>query len=164
MRVIYFIVILMMQPIFANAQSGGDDQFPGFILRNADSIEAAADKLEKELGDKGMVFEIIGNHKGHSLYLVLRGKTGTSENHLTESDYYISKRGTATLIIGGELIEPKELARKQIRGTGIKGGVSHTLKPGDFIHVPPNTPHHLIIGTEQPYMYLLFKIDEEPLN
>lgn len=159
MRTVLFLTLLMM-PLVTYAQS----DVPGFILRDADSIEAAADRLEAELGDKAMVFEIIGNHAGHSMYLVLRGKTGTSEIHLTESDYYIGQRGRATFVIGGELIDQELLPRKQIRGSDIKGGVSRSVGPGDIVHVPVNTPHHLIIDPEEPYMYLLIKLDEEPLN
>lgn len=159
MRTALFLTLLMM-PFYSYSQT----PVAGFILRDADSIEAAADRLEAELGDKAMVFEIIGNHQGHSMYLVLRGKTGTSEIHMTESDYYIGMRGSATFVIGGELLEPQELERKQVRGTDIKGGVSSKVGPGDIVHVPVNTPHLLIIDPDQPYMYLLIKLDEEPLN
>lgn len=159
----YLLTILLMSiPSLASAQS--IDGIAGFILRDKESLEAAADKLEKELGDKHLVFETIGNHDGHSLYLVLRGRTGAAEVHLTESDYYIGIRGHTTFVIGGELENPKELPRKQIHGTGIKGGKSRVIGPGDIVHVPPNTPHNTIINPDEPYMYLLFKIDEEPLN
>jgi mannose-6-phosphate isomerase-like protein (cupin superfamily) len=159
MRVLLFLAFLMM-PFYSFGQSS----VPGFILRDAGSIEAAADRLEAELGDKAMVFEIIGNHPGHSMYLVLRGKSGTSEIHLTESDYYIGVRGNATFVIGGELVDGQELERKQVRGTDIKGGERSIVGPGDIVHVPVNTPHHLIINPVEPYMYLLIKLDEEPLN
>lgn len=160
MRILALFAVLLIHPPLLFAQ----DVPAGFILRSATSIEMAADRLEKELGDNAMVFETIGNHDGHSMYLVLRGKTGTSEIHLTESDYYVGVRGKATFVIGGELVEPETLPRKQIRGTAIKGGVVRTIGPGDIIHVPVNTPHHLIIDPESPYMYLLIKLDEEPLN
>ena len=159
----YLIVIwIAILPTFVSAQSM--DGIAGFILRDSASLEAAADRLEEKLGDKHLVFETIGNHEGHSLYLVLRGRTGAAEVHLTESDYYIGIRGHTTFVIGGELENPRELPRKQIHGTGIKGGTSRVIGPGDIVHVPPNTPHNTIIDPAEPYMYLLFKIDEEPLN
>lgn len=159
----YILLILMViVPSFSYAQS--IDGIAGYILRDAGSLEAAADRLEKELGDKRLVFETIGNHEGHSLYLVLRGKTSDPEIHITESDYYIGVRGHTTFVIGGELLNPRELARKQIRGSSIKGGERRVIGPGDIVHVPPNTPHNTIIDPNEPYMYLLFKLDEEPLN
>jgi hypothetical protein len=36
--------------------------------------------------------------------------------------------------------------------------------PGDLIHIPPGIAHQLIIEPAEPYMYLLFKLDEEPLD
>ena len=161
MRLI-LMVLLLIVPTITSAQS--IDGIAGFILRDKENLDAAADRLEERLGDKHLVFEIIGNHDGHSLYLVLRGRTGAAEVHLTESDYYIGVRGHTTFVIGGELENPKELPRKQIHGTGIKGGKSRVIGPGDIVHVPPNTPHNTIIDPNEPYMYLLFKIDEEPLN
>ncbi|MCC3860190.1 hypothetical protein [Pseudemcibacter aquimaris] len=154
--------ILLFLPLSAIAQD--DTGIAGFILRSAGSLEEAADRLEERLGDKHLVYETIGNHEGHSLYLVLRGKTGAAEVHVTESDYYIGVRGHTTFVIGGELENPKELPRKQIHGTGIKGGERRVIGPGDLVHVPPNTPHNTIIDPDEPYMYLLFKLDEEPLN
>ncbi len=139
-------------------------QVPGFEFRNLQYAEEAADRLERELGDKAMVFETIGNHDGHSMYLVLRGKTGTAEFHITESDYYFGIRGAAKFVIGGEVVNPEVRPRKQIVGTSIKGGTTKPLNPGDIIHVPPSTPHQIIIEPDKPYMYILIKIDEEPLN
>lgn len=164
MRNIIILTCLIVQPLLSHAQSSATNPIAGFITRSADNIEATADRLENELGDKAMVFDIIGNHDGHSMYLVLRGKTGTSEIHLTESDYYIGVRGTAIFVIGGSLVDAQTLPRKQIEGTAIDGGANHTIGPGDIVHVPVNTPHHLIIDPENPYMYLLIKLDEEPLN
>ncbi len=160
MRLFILITFMVLQGASAFAQQA----VPGFILRTDASIQESADRLEAELGDKAMVFEVIGNHEGHSMYLVLRGKTGESEIHLTESDYYVGVRGTATFLIGGELTEAENRPRKQIRGKGLVGGTSHKIGPGDVVHVPVNTPHHLVIEPGKPYMYLLAKLDEEPLN
>ena len=32
------------------------------------------------------------------------------------------------------------------------------------MHIPPGVPHQLIIDPAEPYLYLLIKIDEEPLQ
>jgi mannose-6-phosphate isomerase-like protein (cupin superfamily) len=116
------------------------------------------------LGDKALVWETIGNYEGHSVYLVLRGVTSSAELHETESDVQISMRGTATSVVGGELVNPESLARKQQRGTSINGGKRQELSPGDIMHIPPGVPHQLLIDPEEPYMYILIKIDEEPLQ
>jgi mannose-6-phosphate isomerase-like protein (cupin superfamily) len=157
------LTILILTPAISLAQTPSTDGPPGFVLWNSESIESTADRLEQELGDKHMVYQTIGNYDGHSMYLVLRGKTGTSEFHETESDFYVSLRGHATFVIGGELTEPEIRPRKQQRGKSIHGGTTHSLGPGDVLHVPVATPHHIIIDPDEPYMYLLIKLDEEPI-
>jgi mannose-6-phosphate isomerase-like protein (cupin superfamily) len=95
---------------------------------------------------------------------VLRGKTDTPEVHETESDIQISMRGTATSVVGGRLIDPESRPRKQQRGTAIEGGKHRQLTPGAIMHIPPGVPHQLLIAPDEPYLYLLIKIDEEPLQ
>ena len=164
MRFMLGIVVLILTPVMTLAQAPSTDGPPGFVLWNSELIDSTADRLEQELGDKHMVYQTIGNYPGHSMYLVLRGKTGTSEFHETESDFYVSWRGNATFVIGGELTEPEMRPRKQQRGKSISGGTTHQLGPGDILHVPPATSHQIIINPDEPYMYLLIKLDEEPIT
>lgn len=136
----------------------------GFVLWNAQRAQEVADALEKRVGDKSIVYETMGTYKGHSIYLVLRRKTGAAELHETESDLQIGVRGKATFVVGGELVNPQRLPRKQVHGSSIKDGTSYPLAPGDLIHVPPGIPHQIIVEPDQPYIYILVKLDEEPLS
>jgi len=164
MRLILSGITLLLFTLTANAQSGAETGPEGFVLWKSGQIEAATERLYKELGDKRLVWEVIGNYPGHSMYLVLRGKTSAPELHETESDFQISMAGKATLLMGGELVDPEKRPRKQQSGTSIRGAASYPLSPGDTVHVPPDTPHLLVIEPGEPYLYLLIKIDEEPLN
>jgi len=146
------------------AQTPEADAPKGFVQWTSARLTAAADNLERTIGDKAMVFETIGNYPGHSVYLVLRGRTGDAEVHDTESDVFVARRGKATLVLGGELIESKSLPRKQQRGTGIRGGVRRDLAPGDIVHIPPAVPHQLVVPPGERFMYDLVKFDEEPLQ
>jgi mannose-6-phosphate isomerase-like protein (cupin superfamily) len=163
MRFKFMLVALLLLPMTVAAQQPNSDGPPGFVLWDSELIESTADRLEQELGDKHMVYQSIGNYEGHSMYLVLRGRTGTSEFHETESDFYISVRGQATFVIGGELTEAEDRPRKQQRGEGISGGKTHHLGPGDILHVPEATPHQIVVDPQEPYMYILIKLDEEPI-
>ncbi len=161
------VAMVAFAPAVAMAQSTATDSVEspeGYVLWSATRVEAAADRLEERLGDQAMIYETIGTYEGHSIYLVLRGQTGTAEFHETESDLYIATRGRATFVIGGELVEPQHLPRKQRRGSAIRGGRSQTLDPGDIVHVPEAVSHHLVIDPSEPFMYILIKFDEEPLE
>src|SRR5262249_44227563 len=132
--------LAMLAPLLASADNSVTT-VPGFDLWNAKQLQEAGERLFKKLGDKEMVFETLGTYKGHSVYLVLRGKTARPEYHETESDIQIGLRGKATFVVGGELLDPEKLPRKQQRGSGIKGGQKVPLGPGDVIHVPVAVPH-----------------------
>ena len=167
MHIAYILALVLLSPLAAGGQPTSTESVEGpkgYVLWNATRLERAADRLSRNLGDAAMVYETIGNYEGHSIYLVLRGQTGTSELHETESDLYIAKRGTATLVIGGKLVDAKQLSRRQRRGTAIRGGQSQALSPGDIVHVPVAIPHHLIIDPADPFKYILIKFDEEPLG
>jgi len=137
---------------------------PGYVFWDADHVETLSQQLREKLGNKRLVWETVGNYEGHSAYLVLRGKTSPAELHETESDIQVSLGGKATFEIGGELVDAERLPRKQQRGTSIRGGTRHPLAPGDIMHIPPGVPHQHLIDQGEPYLYLLIKIDEEPLT
>ena len=161
MRLIISLVVFMLVHLNSQSEVSTLDHIPGFVLWDADTVNAAADRLEKELGDKVLVYETIGNYRGHSMYLVLRGRTGTAEYHVNESDFQIGYRGKATFVIGGEIVDRRKKTETQYRGSAIKGGKSYIVGPADVLHVPPSTPHQLLINPAEPYMYLLFKLDED---
>ena len=162
-RILPIGVAMLLVAVAPAAQESSADQPAGYVRWDSDYIQSAADGLEEKLGDKALVWETIGNYEGHSIYLVLRGRTGNAEIHETESDVQIGVRGTAVSVIGGELVDGRSLPRKQQRGTSIEGGEHRGTGPGDLIHIPPGIAHQLIVDPDQPYLYLLFKIDEEPL-
>ena len=162
MRTLFVVMMLALSPALAAAADAPVAPPLGFALWDTAHIKEVGDRLEKELGDKEIVFETLGTHKGHSVYLVLRGRTARPEYHETESDIQIGLRGKGVFVIGGELINPQKLPRKQQRGDGIKGGARIPLGPGDIIHVPVAVPHVMEIAPNESYMYILIKLDEEP--
>jgi hypothetical protein len=161
-RIFFVVSMLALFPALAVAGDAASAPPPGFALWDTARIREAGNRLEKELGDKEIVFETLGTYQGHSVYLVLRGRTARPEYHETESDIQIGLRGKGTFVVGGELINPEKLPRKQQRGDGIKGGARVPLGPGDIIHVPVGVPHVMEIAPHESYLYILIKLDEEP--
>lgn len=160
MRTLIGLFLLTLLPALSNAQSAEAPK--GFGLWSAAHIKEVGDRLEKEIGDKKIVYETLGTYQGHSVYLVLRGKTSDPEFHETESDIQIGIKGNATFVVGGELVDPRKLPRKQQQGSAIKGGAKFPIGPGDVLHVPVAVPHVAIIEPGKPFLYILIKLDEEP--
>jgi mannose-6-phosphate isomerase-like protein (cupin superfamily) len=60
--------------------------------------------------------------------------------HGKDAELFYMIDGTATLVTGGELIEPTGSATDP-RGSGIKGGKAQKMSKGDFMMVPAGVPH-----------------------
>jgi mannose-6-phosphate isomerase-like protein (cupin superfamily) len=146
------------------AARGTGDAPPDFALWSADKVKEVSERLEKNIGTQSIMFETVGNWQGHSVYLVLRAKTADAEFHKTEEDLYFAMGGHATFVIGGEMVNPKDMPRKQVRAPSIKGGVRREVRTGDVLHVPRAIPHQLVIAPGETFLYFLVKLDEEPLQ
>lgn len=70
-----------------------------------------------------------------------RDKPGQSEVHATDTDIFVVIDGQATIVVGGEMIDPTETSAGELRGSGIKGGTSYLLEQGVVLTIPRNTPH-----------------------
>jgi mannose-6-phosphate isomerase-like protein (cupin superfamily) len=66
---------------------------------------------------------------------------GQVEVHDKETDLIYIVDGEATFVTGGTMVGGKLARPDQWLGSGIDGGQLHQLKKGDFISVPPGTPH-----------------------
>jgi mannose-6-phosphate isomerase-like protein (cupin superfamily) len=70
-----------------------------------------------------------------------RDKPGQSEVHVTDTDIFVVVDGTATIVIGGRMVDAKEVSPGELRGSGIEGGTDYKLEKGVVLTVPRNTPH-----------------------
>lgn len=96
----------------------------------------------------------------HNIQLSIRTKSGGAEVHKHFTDIFYVVSGSATLITGGEVENPKEAAEGETRGTQIKNGKSQTLSPGTIVHIPAGTPHQLIIPEGTTYECVVVKVKE----
>jgi mannose-6-phosphate isomerase-like protein (cupin superfamily) len=70
-----------------------------------------------------------------------RDKPGQSEVHVNDTDIFVVIGGTATIVVGGKMIDAREESPGEIRGSGIEGGTPYLLEQGVVLTVPRNTPH-----------------------
>jgi mannose-6-phosphate isomerase-like protein (cupin superfamily) len=61
--------------------------------------------------------------------------------HEREAELMYVIDGSATMIVGGKLVNEKRTNADNLAGTGIEGGTSREVAKGDFIIVPENTAH-----------------------
>ncbi|HMG35002.1 MAG TPA: heme-binding protein [Blastocatellia bacterium] len=85
-----------------------------------------------------------------------RDEPGMGEVHTKDADIIYVLEGAATLVTGGSLVEPHNIAADEIRGKAISGGQSRNLVKGDVIIVPAGTPHWFKeVGA--PFLYYVVK-------
>lgn len=70
-----------------------------------------------------------------------------AEMHAGAYDFYVITGGTGEMIVGGKIANRQNLQDKdgiipgEYRGQPIEGGQTFKVKPGDWLLIPPDTPH-----------------------
>ena len=94
----------------------------------------------------------------HLLEISHRDKDGRAELHKTKADVMVIQSGTATLVFGGEVIDPTPTAPNEIKGSGIRDGQRRTVSPGDVIEIPAGLPHQFLLTPGTQITYLVVKV------
>lgn len=95
----------------------------------------------------------------HQLSNSHRDKDGIPELHEKQTDIMVIQSGSADLLVGGTIADPKTTAPGEVRGTKINGGVRKTVAPGDVIHIPSKTPHQFFLKPGTQVTYFVVKVD-----
>jgi hypothetical protein len=65
--------------------------------------------------------------------------------------------GEASLTLGGTVVNGKTTAPGETRGDSIKGGKTIVLHPEDYIFIPVNTPHRMLVAPGKSIRYAVVK-------
>jgi mannose-6-phosphate isomerase-like protein (cupin superfamily) len=104
--------------------------------------------------------ENMGNFGVDHALTVHREGSGVAELHEKESDLMVIISGNAELVVGGTMPGAKPTAAAEVRGPSIDGGVRQKLSPGDIVHIPPKTPHQLLLDPGAQVTYFTLKVKE----
>jgi glc operon protein GlcG len=85
-----------------------------------------------------------------------RDGPGEAEVHLWDGDIMYITEGSATIVTGGQVTEPKTTAPGEIRGPRIEGGTPRKIAAGDVIHIPAGVPHWFQ-AVKTPFTYYVIK-------
>ena len=114
------------------------------------SNKADARTSSENLGDFGVDHALTVHREG----------SGVAELHETESDLMVIVSGNGELVVGGTMRDGKTTAVGEVRGPSIDGGVRQKLSPGDIVHVPPKTPHQVLLDPGAQITYFVLKVKE----
>jgi mannose-6-phosphate isomerase-like protein (cupin superfamily) len=114
------------------------------------SVKADAKTSREDLADFGADHAMVVHREG----------SGVAELHEAESDLMVIVSGRGELVVGGTIPGAKTTAVGEVRGPSIDGGVRQKLSPGDVVHVPPKTPHQVLLDPAAQLTYFVLKVKE----
>jgi mannose-6-phosphate isomerase-like protein (cupin superfamily) len=132
----------------------------GFKYWSVESLSQAVPALSQQAAADPHRFAVkqLADFPNDAPLLVHREADGPPEWHETQVDVVVVRSGTATLIVGGTLLNGETVAPHEKRNGTIEGGVRQKVSAGDLIRIPQNTPHQFLLDGSKEFTYLVIKI------
>ena len=112
------------------------------------------DALQEKFQTGGLLLDA----HGYKLDAGRRTAPGEVELHDRVVDVMHVVEGRATVVTGGELIEPREIAPSERRARAVAGGEAHELRAGDVLAIPNGVPHQFT-DVSDPFLYFVVKVE-----
>ncbi len=87
-----------------------------------------------------------------------RNGPGEVEYHERVTDVMHVLEGSATVITGGEMVDPHEVGPGELRASGVDGGTRHEVAEGDVLAIPGGVPHQFV-EVSDPFLYFVVKVE-----
>ncbi|MFN7929376.1 MAG: hypothetical protein U0Y68_15810 [Blastocatellia bacterium] len=162
MKLISPAILLLIAATIVVAHKPAAD-LPGFAHWTAKELQGYEPRLRKEVAGPNKTSSVkLADYGSSNVALSHREANGIPEVHDHMDDYFVVESGEATLIIGGEVVNPKKQDDpRETRGDSIKGGEKKKLLPGDVIHIPHRLPHQLMVENGKKFTYFVIKVKAE---
>ena len=118
----------------------------------AKEVEALTDKP-----GPGVKTSFPVDHEDYDVEYAQRSDKGNEpEVHMHSTHYIQVLSGESRLTYGGTVTNAKETGPGQVRGDGIQGGTTMTVRAGDFLQIPAGMPHLFEVGAGGKFRYVVF--------
>jgi mannose-6-phosphate isomerase-like protein (cupin superfamily) len=156
MRKICCLCLITIPVLALSAQSTSPEGFKFWSLASMNQI---AQHLSSEAAHDPNHFAVqqLADFPNESLLLVHREADGQPEWHETQVDVVFVQSGSATLLVGGTLLNGETVAPHEKRNGTIQGGVRQKVSAGDLIRIPPKTPHQFLLDGAKEFTYIVVK-------
>ena len=160
--------------VIAGAQTQHEPRGSATDVSNDQIMAAVKKSAAAAVSDQQLRVVSINDEYNVGIGVVHRARTqgkqtpnGIEHSQITEIYHVIE--GTATLVTGGSIENPKEsspdgqvvkvLNGPSTGGGAILNGVSRKVGAGDVVVIPPNTPHWFSDITSDQIVYLVIRVD-----
>jgi mannose-6-phosphate isomerase-like protein (cupin superfamily) len=132
---------------------------PGRVRAVDSSVAKAFGKHADATADPHrFAVQLLADFPNDSAMLVHREADGPPEWHETQVDVFFVQAGSATLVLGGTLVNGETVGPHEKRNGTIQGGVRRRLSAGDVVRIPPGVPHQLLLEGSHEFNYFVVKI------
>lgn len=147
----------MLTLFMATAQDTAPE---GFQLWSAASLRQMEQELsgEASVSSKHLATKRLVDYPNDAFLLARRQADGVVEWHENQVDVFFVQSGTATLLVGGNMIGGETTEPHEKRGGQIEGGVRRTLSAGDVVRIPAKTPHQILLEGSKGFTYFVVKV------
>jgi mannose-6-phosphate isomerase-like protein (cupin superfamily) len=135
--VIASLAVVLITPV----RAGAPPTFaPGVQHAMHDKV---ADAIQRQRTPGTSPIELIArdNDLGVRVNVARKVTNRMAEVHATYGHIFYIQEGTGTVVLGGELVEPKENRPGEWTGTATTGGKEYRVTKGDLITVQVGMPH-----------------------
>ncbi len=147
----FLVAGLLEQPASAQTSLRATPPEP-FKYLSAREVEALTDKP-----GPGAKTAFPVDHENYFVEYAQRSDKGNEPEVHTDWTHYIHVlSGEASLTYGGTVTAARETGPGQIRGDGISGGSTMTVRTGDFIQIPAGMPHLFKVNPGVKFRYVVF--------
>ncbi len=132
----------------------------GFEHWTPANLQHAAQALGAEAATDPHHFAVkqLSDFPNEAFLLVHREADGQVEWHETQVDVFFVQSGSATLVVGGTLINGETVAPHEKRSGTIQGGTRQKLSAGDVVRIPARVPHQLVLDGAHEFNYFVIKV------
>jgi mannose-6-phosphate isomerase-like protein (cupin superfamily) len=139
----------------------GEESTPaGFEYWSAASLKQIGQTLSQEAAKDSnhLAVRQLADFPNELFLLGRREADGQVEWHETQADVFVVQSGSATLLVGGTMINGETVAPHEKRNGSIQGGVRQKLSAGDIVHIPARVPHQLLLDGAHEFTYFVIKV------
>src|SRR5260221_5364064 len=102
--------------------------------------------------------QVISDYPNDLYMAAHREADGVPELHETQADVFFVESGTATLVVGGALVNAETTAPHEKRNGKIEGGVRQKLSAGGGVTVTADVAHQMVLDGGKEFAYFVVKI------
>jgi len=100
---------------------------------------------------------LLLDEPGYKIDAGRREAPGEVEYHEHSVDVMHVVQGSATVVTGGAMVDPREIAPGELRAATANGGDPHELRAGDVFAIPNGVPHQFT-QVSDPFLYFVVKV------